>query len=98
MFNYLLRRLISGVVVLGIVSAIVFGIFYILPADPARLSCGKTCSEELIIKIRHTLELDESLPVQYGRYIKGELLMGELKEKTSDLLIRELAKYNMEKI
>ena len=71
MFNYLLRRLISGVVVLGIVSAIVFGIFYILPADPARLSCGKTCSEELIVKIRHTLELDESLPVQYGRYIKG---------------------------
>jgi peptide/nickel transport system permease protein len=71
MFNYLLRRIVSGVVVLGIVSAIVFGIFYILPADPARLSCGKTCSEELIVKIRHTLELDQPLPVQYGRYIKG---------------------------
>jgi peptide/nickel transport system permease protein len=71
MFNYLLRRLVSGFVVLGIVSAIVFGIFFILPADPARLSCGKTCSEELIVKIRHTLELDQTLPVQYGRFIKG---------------------------
>jgi len=71
MFSYLLRRLVSGIVVLGIVSAIVFGIFFILPADPARLSCGKTCSEELIVKIRHTLELDETLPVQYGRFIKG---------------------------
>ena len=71
MFNYLVRRILSGVVVLGIVSAIVFGIFYILPADPARLSCGKTCSEELILKIRHTLELDQTLPVQYGRYVKG---------------------------
>ena len=71
MFSYLLRRLVSGIVVLGIVSAIVFGIFFILPADPARLSCGKTCSEELILKIRHTLELDQTLPVQYGRYIKG---------------------------
>ena len=71
MFSYLLRRLVSGIVVLGIVSAIVFGIFFILPADPARLSCGKTCSEELILKIRHTLELDQTLPVQYGRFIKG---------------------------
>ncbi len=71
MFSYLLRRLVSGIVVLGIVSAIVFGIFFILPADPARLSCGKTCSEELIVKIRHTLELDQTLPVQYGRFIKG---------------------------
>ena len=71
MFSYLIRRIVSGVVVLGIVSAIVFGIFFILPADPARLSCGKTCSEELIVKIRHTLELDQTLPVQYGRFIKG---------------------------
>jgi len=71
MFSYLIRRVVSGVVVLGIVSAIVFGIFFILPADPARLSCGKTCSEELIVKIRHTLELDQTLPVQYGRFIKG---------------------------
>lgn len=31
-------------------------------------------------------------------YLNGELLMGELKEKTSELLIRELAKYNKEKI
>ena len=71
MFSYLIRRIVSGVIVLGIVSAIVFGIFFILPADPARLSCGKTCSEELIVKIRHTLELDQTLPVQYGRFIKG---------------------------
>jgi peptide/nickel transport system permease protein len=71
MFNYLLRRIVSGVVVLGIVSAIVFAIFYILPADPARLSCGKTCSTEQITKIRHALELDQTLPVQYGRYLKG---------------------------
>ena len=28
MFSYLIRRVVSGVVVLGIVSAIVFGIFF----------------------------------------------------------------------
>lgn len=71
MFSFIVRRLISGVVVLGIVSAIVFGIFFILPADPARLACGKTCTEELVAEIRHNLELDVSLPTQYGRFIKG---------------------------
>lgn len=30
----------------------------------------------------------------YERYVRGELLMGELKEKTSELLIQMLAKYN----
>ena len=71
MFSFIVRRLVSGVVVLGIVSAIVFGIFFILPADPARLSCGKTCTEELAQKIRHTMELDIPLTSQYGRFIKG---------------------------
>jgi peptide/nickel transport system permease protein len=71
MLNYVIRRIASGVVVLSIVSAIVFGIFYILPADPARLACGKTCTEELVAEIRHNLELDVSLPTQYTRFIKG---------------------------
>ena len=51
MFSFIVRRVISGVMVLAIVSAIVFGIFFILPADPARLSCGKSCTEELVQKI-----------------------------------------------
>ena len=35
--RYLLRRITGGVVVLTIVSAVVFGLFYILPADPAQI-------------------------------------------------------------
>jgi len=71
MFKYLIRRVLVGGFVLAIVSAIVFGIFYILPADPARLACGKACTPELMDRIRTTLELDQPLPVQYGRFIKG---------------------------
>ena len=71
MLSYVIRRIATGFAVLSVVSAIVFGIFYILPADPARLACGKACTEELIVTIRHNLELDVSLPVQYGRFIKG---------------------------
>lgn len=71
MLKYLLKRVVSGSLVLGIVSAIVFGIFTILPADPARLACGKACTPELMQQIRHVLELDQPLAVQYGRFVKG---------------------------
>jgi peptide/nickel transport system permease protein len=71
MLGYLIRRIIGGIVVLGIVSAVVFGVFFILPADPARLACGKACTPELMAQIRHTLELDQPLTTQYGRFMKG---------------------------
>ena len=71
MLKYILKRTFIGVFVLAIVSAVVFGIFYILPADPARLACGKACTPELMDRIRTTLELDQPLNIQYGRFIKG---------------------------
>lgn len=69
--RYLLRRIAGGAVVLTIVSAVVFALFYILPADPARLACGKSCTPELLAKIRHTLEIDQPISVQYERFVKG---------------------------
>lgn len=73
MFRYLVRRVIGGGMVLIIVSMVVFGLFFILPADPARLACGKACTPELIAEIRHTLELDQPITTQYGRFAKGIL-------------------------
>ncbi len=69
--RYLLRRIVGGALVLSIVSAVVFALFYILPADPARLACGKSCTPELMAKIRHTLEIDQPITVQYERFVKG---------------------------
>ena len=71
MLKYIVKRIFVGSFVLAIVSAIVFGIFYILPSDPARLACGKSCTPELMDRIRHTLELYQPLAVQYTRYVKG---------------------------
>ena len=71
MLSYIARRITSGVLVLFIVSAVVFSIFYILPADPARLACGKSCTPELMERIRHAMEIDQPLATQYGRFIKG---------------------------
>jgi peptide/nickel transport system permease protein len=75
MISYIIRRLIWMVVLLLVISAITFLIFYALPSgDPAALRAGRQGSPELIAQIRHTLGLDQSLPVQYWRYMKGIVL------------------------
>ena len=81
--NYVLRRIAGGAVVLTIVSAVVFGLFFILPADPARLACGKSCTPELLDRIRHTLEIDQPLPTQYARFVKG-LVVGRTYNKGTE--------------
>jgi len=57
--------------VLTLVSMSVFGIFAVLPMDPAALTCGKACSPAVIEGNRHRLGLDVPVQVQYGRFVKG---------------------------
>ena len=54
MGRYIIRRLLWAVVVLIIVSAVTFIIFYALPsADPAVLRAGRSPNPALIAHIRH---------------------------------------------
>ena len=41
MTAFLLRRLLSMLAVLLILAAVVYGLFYLTPGDPAVLACGK---------------------------------------------------------
>ena len=40
-------------------SILVFLLFAVLPADPARLTCGKSCTPDVIAANRHRLGLDK---------------------------------------
>ena len=71
MLKYLARRLSATIVVLTLVSMSVFGIFAVLPMDPAALTCGKACYPAVIEANRHRLGLDVPVHVQYGRFVKG---------------------------
>jgi peptide/nickel transport system permease protein len=71
MLKYLARRLSATFLVLTLVSMSVFGIFAVLPMDPAALTCGKACSPAVIEGNRHRLGLDVPVQVQYGRFVKG---------------------------
>ena len=68
---YLIRRMIAMVLMLIALSMITFLIFNALPADPAALTCGKSCTPQIIEANRHRLGLDKPLVNQYEDFVKG---------------------------
>lgn len=68
---YIVRRVIAMVLMLIALSMIVFLIFNSLPADPARLTCGKACTPQVIEDNRKRLGLDKPVYEQYGDFVKG---------------------------
>ncbi|MFE7107376.1 ABC transporter permease [Streptomyces sp. NPDC057575] len=71
MFRFLLRRVTGALVILLIISAITFYLFYAIPRDPARLACGKVCTPELITQIKQNLGIADPMPVQYWNWLSG---------------------------
>jgi peptide/nickel transport system permease protein len=79
MTRYIIRRVLWGVLLLVIVSAVMFVLFRILPTgDPARLRAGRNPSPKVIADIRHNLGLDKPLLTQFWIYMKGVFLHFEL--------------------
>src|SRR5436190_22630064 len=75
MLAYIIRRLLWVVLLLFVVSALTFVIFYLLPsADPAQLRAGRQPDPQLVEQIRHNLGLDKPWYQQYFDYMKQVFL------------------------
>jgi peptide/nickel transport system permease protein len=75
MTGYVIRRLLWGVVLLIIVSALMFVFFRVIPTgNPAVLRAGRDPQPKLIKEIEHVLGLGKPLPVQFWDYIKNIFL------------------------
>ena len=75
MGRYIIRRLLWVIVLLIVVSAVTFVVFYLLPsADPAVLRAGRSPNPALIAAIRKSLGLNRPVYVQYWDYIKNIIL------------------------
>jgi peptide/nickel transport system permease protein len=74
---YILRRLASTVLVMGIVAVFVFLLLHLSPGDPAAIIAGDNATNEQIAAIRRQLGLDDALPVQFLRWLTA-LLRGDL--------------------
>src|SRR3954467_2436079 len=75
MLRYIIRRLLWVVLLLFIVSALTFVVFYVFPSgDPAARRAGRSANPERVQEVRHQLGLDKPVPVQYWRYMKRLVL------------------------
>jgi peptide/nickel transport system permease protein len=76
---YILRRVLWGLVLLVLVSALTFVVFYVLPSgDPAQLRAGRGSSPQTLAQIRETLGLDQPLPAQYWTFLTSLVLHADL--------------------
>jgi peptide/nickel transport system permease protein len=71
MWRYIVRRLLWVVVVVLVVTAITYVVFFVMPSsDPAVTFAGKNPTPEQIEEVRHQFGLDKPVPVQYATFLK----------------------------
>ncbi len=71
MTAFIVRRVLIMVLLLLLLSLAVFFLFSILPADVARLTCGKICTDQTIELNRARLGLDKSIFEQYWLFLSA---------------------------
>lgn len=72
---YLVKKLVTLVVLLWAVSLVVFAVLYVLPGDPAQIILGLNATEETLANLRAELGLDRPFWSQYLTWI-GNTLTG----------------------
>jgi oligopeptide transport system permease protein len=78
--TYILRRLLQMIPVIVGTTFLIFAMVFALPGDPLAGKCGeRPCSAEYAATFREKYNLDDSLPVQYGKYMQN-LAAGDLGE------------------
>ena len=69
MFRYLVRRLLWAFVLFIAVTMVSYTIFFLVPAEPARLVAGPQAPPDAVERARKFLHLDEPIWQQYLRFL-----------------------------
>ncbi len=94
--KYLIKKLITLLILLFLVSIIVYSVLFVLPGDPAEIILGINATPETLANLRAELGLDKSFWVQYAEWI-GNLLKGQSSRSinydipVNDLILSRLA-------
>jgi len=70
MFRYLVRRILWAIVLFIAVTMVTYVIFFIIPANPARLACGQRATQDCIDRAAKFLGTDQPIYVQYLKFLK----------------------------
>jgi len=77
MISILIRRIVSLIVTLLVVSLLIFTVMNLLPGDPAAIMLGTSATPETLSALRAQMGLDEPLVVRYLAWLAG-VLQGDL--------------------
>jgi peptide/nickel transport system permease protein len=77
MRKYIVRRFLSIIPVLWLVSVMVFALIHLVPGDPVLVILGSSAEAEQIELMRHRLGLDQNIVLQYWKWATA-LLRGDL--------------------
>jgi peptide/nickel transport system permease protein len=76
--RYIIRRLLWAVVLFVAVTLVTYVIFFLIPADPARLIAGKAATPEDIERAAKFLGTDQPVYIQYLNFLKRLVVEGSL--------------------
>ena len=76
MARYIIRRLLSMIPVLFLVTLISFSLI-LLTGDPVKAMLGQEADPETVQAMRAQMGLDQPVPVQYIKWL-GRVLQGDL--------------------
>ena len=78
MAKYILKRLVSMVVILLVTAVIIFTILYFTPGDPARTYAGASASAQDVENMRHILGIDKGYFAQLGTFLYNTFIRFDL--------------------
>jgi peptide/nickel transport system permease protein len=71
MKKYVIKRILSLVPVLIIVSILIFSLVHLSPGDPARTMLGDQATEQQVMQLRASMGLNDPIPLQYIHWAEG---------------------------
>ncbi|MFD2445518.1 nickel ABC transporter permease [Bacillus sp. CGMCC 1.16607] len=71
MKQYLVNRILAGIVVIFGISIFSFLLIHLIPGDPVKMILGNNATIEEVERLTNHLGLDEPLLVQYSEYIRN---------------------------
>jgi peptide/nickel transport system permease protein len=75
MTRYIIKKFVTLIILLFLVSVTVYAVLFVLPGDPAQIILGINATPEMLTNLRAELGLDKSFWAQYTEWI-GNLLTG----------------------
>jgi peptide/nickel transport system permease protein len=99
MFYYTFRRLALALLILIVTMAILFGLIYLVPGDPASIALGPRATDEMKEVLRAKMGLDQPIVVRLWRFLSraavGDLGFDVWSNRSVGQIVAEALPYTL---